>query len=285
MGEARLWATSDLHVGYADNRRIVTDDLHPAGDRDWLIVAGDIAERPADVEWTLATLAGRFAKVLWSPGNHELYTHSKDPVRLRGLDRYEHLVALCRRLGVITPEDEYPQWSGAGGPVTVAPLFLLYDYTFRQPGQADPDEALAAAYGAGVVATDEFLLHPDPYPDRAAWCHARVVTTEARLAALPAGTRTVLVNHWPLTRLPTRVLRHPQFAIWCGTELTADWHTRFAATAVVYGHLHIPRTTYEDGVRFEEVSLGYPREWRRHGIRRGVLRDVLPAVDPVPEPW
>ena len=54
---------------------------------------------------------------------------------------------------------------------------------------------------------------------------------------------------------------------------------------MVYGHLHIPRTTYEDGVRFEEVSLGYPREWRRRGIRRGVLRDVLPAVDPVPEPW
>ena len=268
MGEARLWATSDLHVGYADNRRIVTDDLHPAADGDWLIVAGDIAEKPADVEWTLATLAGRFAKVLWSPGNHELYTHSKDPVRLRGLDRYEHLVALCRDLGVITPEDEYPRWSGAGGPVTVAPLFLLYDYTFRQPGQADADEALEAAYGAG-----------------AAWCHARVRATAARLAALPAGTRTVLVNHWPLTRLPTRILRHPQFAIWCGTELTADWHTRFAATAVVYGHLHIPRTTYEDGVRFEEVSLGYPREWRRHGIRRGVLRDVLPAVDPVPEPW
>lgn len=285
MGEARLWATSDLHVGYADNRRIVTDDLHPAGDGDWLIVAGDIAEKPADVEWTLATLAGRFARVLWSPGNHELYTHAKDPVRLRGLDRYEHLVALCRELGVITPEDEYPQWSGAGGPVTVAPLFLLYDYTFRLPGQADADQALAAAYGAGVVATDEYLLHPDPYPDRAAWCHARVEATEARLAALPAGTRTVLINHWPLTRLPTRVLRHPQFAIWCGTELTTDWHTRFAATAVVYGHLHIPRTTYEDGVRFEEVSLGYPREWRRRGIRRGVLRDVLPAVEPVPEPW
>jgi 3',5'-cyclic AMP phosphodiesterase CpdA len=285
VDEARLWATSDLHVGYADNRRIVTDDLHPAGDGDWLIVAGDIAEKPADVRWTLAMLADRFATVVWSPGNHELYTHSKDPVRLRGLDRYEHLVALCRELGVITPEDEYPEWTGAGGPVTVAPLFLLYDYTFRLPGQADADEALAAAYGAGVVATDEYLLHPYPYPDRAAWCHARVTATEARLAALPAGTRTVLVNHWPLTRLPTRVLRHPQFAIWCGTELTADWHTRFSATAVVYGHLHIPRTTYEDGVRFEEVSLGYPREWRRHGLRRGVLRDVLPAVDPVPEPW
>jgi 3',5'-cyclic AMP phosphodiesterase CpdA len=280
-----LWATSDLHVSYRENRRIVAEDLQPADPADWLIVAGDVAEKPADVEWTLGALAGRFARVIWSPGNHELYTHGKDPVRLRGLERYEHLVALCRGLGVLTPEDDFPTWTGSGGPVTVAPLFLLYDYTFRLPGDEDAEQALESAYGAGVVATDEFLLHPDPYPDRGAWCHARVAATAPRLAALPAGTRTVLVNHWPLTRLPTRVLRHPEFAIWCGTELTADWHTRFDAAAVVYGHLHIPRTTYEDGVRFEEVSLGYPREWRRHRLRRGLLREVLPALDPVPESW
>ena len=58
------------------------------------------------------------------------------------------------------------------------------------------------------------------------------------------------------------MLRHPEFAQWCGTERTADWHLRYRAAAVVYGHLHIPRTTWYDGVRFEEVSLGYPREWR-----------------------
>jgi 3',5'-cyclic AMP phosphodiesterase CpdA len=281
----RLWATSDLHVGYADNRRIVDEDLVPADPGDWLIVAGDVAERVEDVEWVLATLAGRFARVLWSPGNHELWTHAKDPVRLRGVERYEHLVAACRRLGVASPEDDYPTWTGAGGPVTVAPLFLLYDYTFRTPEAADAAQALKVAYDAGVVCTDEYLLHPDPYPDRPAWSAARVAATEARLAALPAGTRTVLVNHWPMTRLPTRVLRHPEFAIWCGTERTADWHTRFGAAAVVYGHLHIPRTTYEDGVRFEEVSLGYPREWKRHDIRRGLLRDVLPEVEPEAERW
>jgi hypothetical protein len=48
---------------------------------------------------------------------------------------------------------------------------------------------------------------------------------------------------------------------------------------VVYGHLHIPRTTYHDGVRFEEVSVGYPREQRRRGLPRGVLRQVLPFED------
>ncbi len=61
---------------------------------------------------------------------------------------------------------------------------------------------------------------------------------------------------------PFRILRYPQFAQWCGTDRTADWHTKFNAVAVVYGHLHIPRTTWYDGVRFEEVSVGYPREWR-----------------------
>ena len=71
------------------------------------------------------------------------------------------------------------------------------------------------------------------------------------------------------------VLRYPQFAQWCGTELTADWHTRFNTAAMVYGHLHIPRTTWYDGVRHEEVSVGYPREWRRLGGPPGP-RQILP---------
>lgn len=46
---------------------------------------------------------------------------------------------------------------------------------------------------------------------------------------------------------------------------TADWHLRYHTAAVVYGHLNIPCTTFHDGVRFEEVSLGYTREWKRFG--------------------
>jgi hypothetical protein len=58
--------------------------------------------------------------------------------------------------------------------------------------------------------------------------------------------------------------------------MTDDWHKRFGAVAVVYGHLHIPRTTVHDGVPFAEVSVGYPREWRRRRDRRPSLRAVLP---------
>jgi len=278
-GVGALLAISDLHIGYRENRRIV-EALRPRSDGDWLLVAGDVAETVADVEWALGTLRSRFETVVWAPGNHELWTTRDDPVRLRGEERYRHLVQRCRALGVITPEDPYPVWRGAGGPVTVAPLFVLYDYTFRPDGTTTKEQALARAYEAGVVCTDEFMLHPDPYPSREAWCAARVAESQRRLAAADPDLPTVLVNHFPLVREPTRVLYHPEFAQWCGTERTADWHLRFRAAAVVYGHLHIPRTTWHDGVRFEEVSVGYPREWRRRNHPPGALREILPLRGP-----
>ncbi len=271
----KLLAVSDLHVAYPENREIV-EKLRPESAGDWLLVAGDVGELLADIEWALRTLSERFATVVWVPGNHELWTHREDPVRLRGQERYERLVKLCQGLGVVTPEDPYPVWAGAGGPVTIAPLFLLYDYTFRPPGTTTKAAGLARAYETGVVCADESLLHPDPYPSREEWCWARLDVTERRLAARDPDFPTVLVNHFPLVREPTRVLRYPEFAQWCGTERTADWHIRFNAAAVVYGHLHIPRTTWYDGVRFEEVSFGYPREWRLRGASSCVPRQILP---------
>jgi 3',5'-cyclic AMP phosphodiesterase CpdA len=271
----RLLAVSDLHVSHEENQALL-EKMWPDSPQDWLLVAGDVAEFPSVVERTLRLLSERFAKVIWAPGNHELWTHPDDPVRLRGAARYEHLVALCRDMGVVTPEDPYPVWTGPGGPVVVAPLFLLYDYSFRPEGTATKQEALAAAEQTGVVCMDEYLLHPDPYPSRDAWCHDRVRTTERRLAACDPGLPLVLLNHYPLVREPTRALYYPEFAQWCGTDLTADWHRRFRAAAMIYGHLHIPRVTHHDGVRFEEVSVGYPREWRRRGLPKRLLREVLP---------
>src|SRR5215472_4980106 len=233
-----------------------------------LLAVSDLhGEFAADIEWALGTLRERFAEVIWVPGNHELWTHRRESLRLRGVERYEHLVAVCRRLGVRTPEDPYPVWEHGGKPLVIAPLFLLYDYSFLPDGAMTRADALRRAREAGIISNDEVHLHPDPYPSREAWCGARLAATERRLADLPDGACTILVNHFPLVREPTRVLRHPAFAPWCGTVRTADWPRRFNADAVVYGHLHIPRTTWHDGVRHVEVSLGYPRQWRRRAKR------------------
>ena len=64
----RLLAISDLHLAGALNREALA--ALPEHSDDWLIVAGDVAERLDLVDWALGLLAGRFAKVIWVPGNH-----------------------------------------------------------------------------------------------------------------------------------------------------------------------------------------------------------------------
>jgi 3',5'-cyclic AMP phosphodiesterase CpdA len=274
----RLLAVSDLHVTHPENRRIV-EQLRPDSDADWLIVCGDVSDEIADIHWALNLLSERFAKVVWTPGNHELWTLPDEEPQLRGEQRYRHLVEGCRSLGVLTPEDPYAVWEGQDGPLIIAPLFVLYDYSFGRNIAATKDRALMLAERAGVVCSDEFLLHPDPYGSREAWCEALVARTEARLEACDADIPIVMANHFPLIDAPTRVLLHPEFAQWCGTTHTGDWHRRFKTAAVVYGHLHIPRATWHDGVRFEEVSLGYPREWHRRNPARPVLRPIVPTPE------
>lgn len=276
--DGRLVAVSDLHVGHPENREVV-DRMRPGLPEDWLIVAGDVAERADEVLSVLARLRERFAAVIWTPGNHDLWTRPSDPVRLRGEERYRYLVDGCRQAGVLTPEDSFAVWDGPGGPARIAPVFALYDYSFRVHGVTSLEQSLDRAHRAGVVCSDEYLLHPDPYPDRQSWCHARVAATEDRLSACDPAVALVLVSHWPLIREPTRVLYHQDFAQWCGTSLTAGWHRRYRTAVAVYGHLHIPRITVHDGVPFHEVSLGYPREWARRPDPPAIPRVILPRPE------
>lgn len=271
----RLFALSDLHVnhkGQAD--AIEAIGVHP---HDWLILAGDVAERPDDLARTLDVLGERFARLIWVPGNHELWAVQDEA---RGVARYEQLVRLCQQRAVLTPEDPYVRWPGADD-LYVVPMFLLYDYSFAPDG-LDAAGAVAWAAEDNIRCVDDVLLAPDPYPSRQAWCAARVAATEARLLALPAGARTVLINHWTLRYDLVRLYRIPRFSPWCGTRATEDWHRRFRAEVVVSGHLHMRATDWRDGTRFEEVSLGYPRHWRAERGAASYLRQILPSPGPAP---
>jgi predicted phosphodiesterase len=273
--EARLWAISDIHLGHRRNREALA--ALPSFGRDWLIVAGDVGETEEHLALALAELSRRFAQLVWVPGNHELWTvGSGGEEGARGEAKYQRLVDLCRRHGAITPEDPFPLWTGAGGPRVIAPLFVLYDYSFR-PDDVPEARAVAWAEESGVLCTDEHLLHPDPHPSIPAWCAARVAVTEQRLAAVGSRHRLVLVNHFPLDERLLKIWLIPRFSIWCGTRRTRGWHLRYPVDVVVYGHTHRRATDTLDGVRFEEVSLGYPRDWSQEEGMAAYLRPILPA--------
>jgi 3',5'-cyclic AMP phosphodiesterase CpdA len=268
----KLFAISDLHVGHPQNR-VGIANIAPHPD-DWLILAGDVGETVEHLELVFDVLSTRFSRLVWVPGNHELWAVPSRGASCRGDRKYRQLVDVCRRYNVLCPEDPYPVVTFGLQRVRLAPLFLLYDYSFRPPGTSLAS-ALGWAASHGVVCADEHLLHTEPYADVVAWCNARCDETESRLQAATDGTPTVLINHFPLRRDLVWLPAIPQFAIWCGTERTRDWHQRFNARVVVSGHLHIRSTTYRHGVRFEEVSLGYPRQWVNNTTPDRCLKEIL----------
>ncbi len=267
----KLWAISDLHLAGAANRAALR--ALPPCPADWLIVAGDVCESLSLFAEAMQFLAGRFARVLWTPGNHELWLTEGAAGHASSTAKYAALVAAARRAGVATPEDPYPRWPD--GPV-VALLFTGFDYSFRPP-EVPREDVVRWAAETRCVGTDEHLIRPAPFADMDAWCAERCAAAHARLAAeLPPGVGTVLVNHYPLRRDLVRIPRIPRYSPWCGTVRTEDWHLRFRAAVVVSGHLHVRRTDWRDGTRFEEVSLGYARQWDSARGLAGYLRDVTP---------
>lgn len=278
----KLYAISDLHLSYQINRQAL--EALPAYPEDWLIMAGDLGETMAQYRYGLALLTKKFARVLWVPGNHDLWTlptAAQEEPDVRGEEKYQALVAVCREYGVLTPEDPYPVWPGEGPQVILAPLFLLYDYSFR-PDHVTLDDALDWAAETDVRCADEALLYPDPYPSRIDWCTARCIATEQRLRTEVAERPVILINHFPLRQALIRLKYIPRFSLWCGTRRTEDWHTRFPVVAVISGHLHMRATDYQQGVRFEEVSLGYPSQWNQSRGIEGYLREILPGSAEAP---
>src|SRR5260370_12372764 len=85
----RVFALSDIHIDYADNRAWIGSlSAHDFRD-DILVLAGDVSDSLARLRWCFETLARRFRKVLYVPGNHDLWVF-----RERGassLDRFRHV--------------------------------------------------------------------------------------------------------------------------------------------------------------------------------------------------
>lgn len=284
----KLWAIADIHLSFKSNREEWAK-LQPRGPEDGLILAGDVGETLEVLNEAFEIAKKNFKHVFWVPGNHELYTAKSSAeveMHLRGESKYMACVKAATRHGVLTPEDEYMTWvyeddDGLQVAAMICPIFTLYDYSFR-PADVPREKALEWAMEKGIRATDESLLHPDPYLTRDAWCSSLVSQSETKLErAAATGFPLVIINHWPLREDTIFIPRVPRFSIWCGTKKTEDWHTKYHAKVIVTGHLHVRRTDWIDGVRFEEVSLGYPKQWQEAKDQgfdvNTLLREILPG--------
>lgn len=268
----KLWAIADLHLAAEVNRHALMASAHYPDD--WLVVAGDVCESIDLFADALGWLNQRFARVIWTPGNHELWLTDQGQGPRSSVAKYDALVGIARSLNVVTPEDPFVSWPPTGD--VIVPICTLYDYSFR-PDTVALSDVVSWAAELRNVAADEHLINPAPFAGMAEWCAHRCRETEDRLTReLPPDVRTILVGHYPLRQDLVRIPRIPRFTPWCGTNLTEDWHRRFRANVVVSGHLHVRRTDWRDGTRFEEVSLGYPKQWDQTKGFCSYLREIMP---------
>jgi hypothetical protein len=96
----RVWLTSDVHTDRPANRAWV--EALPTYAEDAVIIAGDVAQKLEDIEWTLRSFTSRFRHVFFAAGNHDLWVSRAAGSTETSLQRLAELTALCSRLGVHT---------------------------------------------------------------------------------------------------------------------------------------------------------------------------------------
>lgn len=123
----RIFALSDLHVDYGANAKWVANISATEYRDDLLILAGDIAHSMPLFEWCLNALARRFRKLLFVPGNHDLWVLHEAPER-DSFQKLEDISAIVEASGAsMQPFRERN--------VSIIPLLAWYDYSFGEPGE------------------------------------------------------------------------------------------------------------------------------------------------------
>ena len=88
----RVFAVSDIHIDYEANAGWVGNLSVSEYQDDVLILAGDVTDSLRKLDWCLNLLARRFRKVLFVPGNHDLWVIRDEP-HMSSLQKFDEVAA------------------------------------------------------------------------------------------------------------------------------------------------------------------------------------------------
>lgn len=237
----RVFAVSDIHIDYEANAGWVANLSVADYQDDVLILAGDITDTLSKLEWCLTTLARRFKKVLFVPGNHDLWVIRDLPGK-NSLQKFDDVAR-----AVVSSGASMEVFHENG--VTIVPLLAWYDYSFGEPSselKAIWMDYRACRWPVGFTEKDvtaHFSSMNGPFATNG----GKVITYShflPRLDLMPSYIPCVSRQLYPVlgsTGLD-RELR----------ALKSSLH--------VYGHSHVNRNVTIDGVTYINNAFGYPSE-------------------------
>jgi Calcineurin-like phosphoesterase len=246
----RIFAVSDLHTDFSENRRRIEQMTSESYLQDALIVAGDIADDLKVIDWTLRKLRSQFGQVFYVPGNHELWVRKED---YDSVEKFRQVLRLCDEVGINTRP-------GRVGKAWVVPLFSWYESDYDQEGKADVSslEGWADFYFCkwpvemGIVSKYFLSLNK-----------SRIKKYDGYVISL---------SHF----LPRReLLPAVEMLSFKGPPLVAgapslDCQIRaINAAAHVFGHSHIDFDQVIEGVRYIHHAFDYPRDkgWSKEPLK------------------
>jgi predicted phosphodiesterase len=232
----RIFAISDLHTDFRENRLLVQRLAGRDYTRDVLVVAGDVADRLETLRETLVFLRGLFREVWFVPGNHELWVRgdTRD-----SLEKFAAVLDLCARAGVRTgPGRAEGHW--------IVPLFSWYDEAFDRHDEGVREE---------LEAWSDFYFCRWPREVESPAEHFAALN--GRWLRRYEGPVLTFSHFVPRPELVPAV-RHltfkglPKVA---GSEIIERQLREAGSTVHVYGHTHLMDDRVIDGVRYVQNWL------------------------------
>jgi predicted phosphodiesterase len=240
----RVFAVSDIHVDFDVNFQWVRQLSRADYRDDLLILAGDVTHKSAGLASCLNELATRFAKVLFVPGNHDVWVLGEAPERT-SLQKFADVLALVEDNGASM--QPYRR-----NDVLIAPMLSWYDYSFGEPSTELYHlwmDFHACRWPADFTPKDAARYFMDRNPRISSQGAGKIITFSHFLPRIDLIPAQVSSRH----RLLDPVL---------GSSRLDDQLRQLGSSIHVYGHSHINRRIDIDGVTYINNALGYPGEER-----------------------
>jgi len=246
----RVFAVSDIHIDYPENRRWLSSLSRDEYRQDVLILAGDVSDDPGLLAEAFEMTAGRFATVLFVPGNHDLWVRGNG--HGDSLARLAYIRQLAAETGIVMEPVQFDS-------LTIIPLFSWYDFSFGAP---TPElrrawlDFSACKWPAGfdeTAITRHFLAMNEPF------LHLTNDTVITFSHFLPR------IDLMPLIIPPHKRGVYPVL----GTPRLEQQIRRLGAAIHIYGHSHINMRNFKDNTVYINNAFGYPHE------ERGVAKQLI----------
>ncbi|MEZ2221551.1 metallophosphoesterase [Rhizobium sp. RCC_161_2] len=241
----RVFAVSDVHLDYEENRLWLSNLSDVDYQSDILILAGDISDEIRLVEWCFIALRRKFLKVFFVPGNHDLWVTRNQG--MTSFDKFRFLGQLAREHDICTEAHHF-------GPLSIVPLLGWYDYSFGSPG-----EQLLQTW-----VDFRACLWPDKMSAEDVTAHF----LNLNQSVLSVQNEVVIsFSHFVprIDLMPDYIPAHYRYIYPVLGSIGLDRQARQLQASRhlhVYGHSHVNRGVTVENIEYTNNAFGYPSEQR-----------------------